>query len=173
MVLKLDLGCGSMKKAPEYTGVDISDKCGADIVHDLSKKPWPFADDSVDEIWSSHFFEHLDGKQRIAFMEEAYRVLKTGSKITIVTPYWTSMRAIQDPTHAWPPVCEASYAYYTKQWRDENGLSHYEINCDFRYHQYSFILDGEVAAGTEEFRQLALKYYTNAVQDLQMILIKG
>jgi len=172
MPLKLDLGCGSQKKSPEYTGVDISDKCGADVVHDLAQKPWPFGDNSVDEIWSSHFFEHLDGKQRIVFMEEVYRILKTGSKITIVTPYWSSMRAIQDPTHAWPPICEASYAYFNKKWREDSQLSHYEINCDFDFSQYTYLLDGEVSAKGDEFKQLALKHYTNAVLDLQMILVK-
>jgi len=171
-LLKLDLGCGAQKKSPEYTGVDISDKCGADIVHDLAKKPWPFTDNSVEEIWSSHFFEHLDGKQRIIFMEEAHRVLKTGSKITIVTPYWSSIRAIADPTHAWPPICEQSYLYFSKKWRQENHVEHYDINCDFDLSECSYILDGEIATGPQESKQFAMKHYTNSVLDLQMILVK-
>lgn len=168
--LKLDLGCGS-NKLEGFTGVDFSADCGADIVHDLTKVPYPFESESVDEIHSAHFFEHLDGTQRIAFMEECWRILKMNARLDIITPYWTSVRASQDPTHKWPPISEMSYMYFNKEWRDLNKLQHYGIKCNFEF-QFRFLLDADVNAMTEEQRQFAYKYYTNGIQDIHVTLYK-
>ncbi len=54
--LKLDLGCGPNPREG-FHGVDSIkfDKVGT--VADLTK-PWPFENDSVDEVHCSHFVEH-------------------------------------------------------------------------------------------------------------------
>ena len=58
-LFKLDLGCGPHKE-DGYVGVDITQVgTKADIQHDLLQFPWPFEDSSVDELFSSHFFEHV------------------------------------------------------------------------------------------------------------------
>jgi hypothetical protein len=168
--VKLDLGCGANKREG-FTGVDVSAECGADIVHDLKVTPWPFETASVDEINCSHFFEHLTGPERITFMDEMHRVMKPGTKATFITPDCDSHRAIQDPTHAWPPVCPESYLYFNKQWRDQNKLSHYKINCDFDF-GYGYSLDPDVAVRTAEFQQFALKHYRNHSADLVVTLTK-
>lgn len=130
--MKLDLGCGRRCKEG-FTGVDISPECGAEIVHDLSEMPWPFEDDSVEEVNCSHFLEHLDGDERMAFMDELYRVLKPGGTATITTPYWTWVGAVQDPTHRWPPIAEQSYYYFNREMRERMGVDHYPIRCNFDY----------------------------------------
>jgi hypothetical protein len=56
-LVRLDLGCGQSPQEG-YTGVDLWAP-DADIKMDLLKFPWPWADDSVDEIFSSHFIEHI------------------------------------------------------------------------------------------------------------------
>lgn len=169
-MVRLDLGCGS-NKLEDHIGVDSSVDCGADVVHDLTKAPYPFADASVDMIHSAHFFEHLTGDERILFMHECWRILKPEGRMDIITPYWTSMRAIQDPTHKWPPLCEMSYCYFSKSWRDANKIEHYGIRCNFDFH-FSYILDGEVVKMEEEQKQFAFKHYTNAVLDLHVTLFK-
>jgi hypothetical protein len=58
--LRLDLGCGSTPKEG-FDGVDISPNAKAKYVHDLNKMPWPFHDNSVDEVFSSHLLEHIPG----------------------------------------------------------------------------------------------------------------
>lgn len=46
---KLNLGCGKDIKK-EYVNLDIRKFPGVDIIHDLNKFPYPFKDDSFDEI---------------------------------------------------------------------------------------------------------------------------
>ena len=49
-------------------------------------KKLPFADDSVDVIYSSHMVEHLEHSQIRSFLKEAYRVLAPNSIIRISIP---------------------------------------------------------------------------------------
>lgn len=89
--MKLNLGCGIYKR-DGYFGIDILDECGADLVHDLNTGI-PFDNDSVDEIYSSHFLEHC---ANVYFMlDEIYRVCKNGSKVYIRVPCY----ALGSPDH--------------------------------------------------------------------------
>ena len=198
--MKLDLGCGQNKREG-FFGVDAVKTSVTDAVWDLRRTPWmigePIAmlvavgdvwvgpinpatgdvnrhkidDDSVDEVFSSHFFEHLSGPERMPFMDEMWRVMKVGAKATIITPFYSSSRAVQDPTHAWPPVCEASYLYFNKKWRDDNKLDHYPVVADFDF-TCGYGIDGEVALRSEDYQRYAVKHYINSVLDLQVVLTK-
>lgn len=168
-LLKLDLGCGESKHEG-FLGVDLH-AAGVDFKVDLTQFPWPWADASVDEVWCSHFFEHIDGPMRVKFMDELYRVLVTGGKATIVTPYWSSPRAIQDPYHKWPPVVEQSYLYFNKGWREANKLTHYLGIADFDF-TYGYLADQETASKSQETQQFYVKHYLQAVNDLQVNLVK-
>jgi predicted SAM-dependent methyltransferase len=59
--LKLDLGCGQNPKEG-FEGVDVR---GGKAKHevDLFKFPWPFENDSVEEIHASHFLEHVPARE--------------------------------------------------------------------------------------------------------------
>lgn len=166
----LDLGCGDGKKEG-FLGIDIAKTVAADYQFDLTKFPWPIADGVVDELHCSHFFEHLTGAQRMSFMDECWRILKTGSKFTVIVPHWSSMRSIQDPTHQWPPVAETSFLYFNKQWRTDNKLSHYPITCDFDF-GYGYQLDPDVTVRNIEFQHFSIKHYNNAIMDLYVTLTK-
>jgi SAM-dependent methyltransferase len=86
--LKLDLGCGSLKKTGTV-GVDIDQFPGVDYVVDLQINPLPFPDHSVEYIHSSHFFEHLDDPGKV--LVEVGRVCKDGAKLEFWTPYaWSN-----------------------------------------------------------------------------------
>lgn len=126
--LNLDLGCGK-NKAQGFTGVDSIKFEGVDLVHDLTK-PWPWGNESVSEVHSSHFLEHLTGSQRIHFFNELYRVMKVGSQARIICPNWSHERAYGDPTHQWPPVSSWTFFYLLKAWRDGNA-PHVGYTCDF------------------------------------------
>jgi hypothetical protein len=58
---RLDLGCGLNPKEG-FEGVDIRGGA-AKHVCDLLKFPWPFADNSIDEIHASHFLEHVPARE--------------------------------------------------------------------------------------------------------------
>jgi ubiquinone/menaquinone biosynthesis C-methylase UbiE len=168
-LLKLDLGAGD-NPSPGFKGVDkYAEK--ADYKFDLFKFPWPFKDGSVDELHSNQFFEHIPQNLRIPFMDECYRVLKVGAKFTVIAPYYTSMRAIQDPTHEWPPISEATFLYFNKKWREDNKLTHYLGKCDFDF-TYGYNISAEWNARNDEAKMFAIKHYNNVVTDIQVVLTK-
>lgn len=168
--MKLDLGCGLRKKAG-FVGVDHSAECNPDVVHDLRIVPWPFDDDSVDEVHCSHFLEHLDGAQRIAFMQELHRVLKPNARATIITPYWSSVGAVQDPTHQWPPIAEQSYLYFNAAARREMGMAHYEIRTNFDL-DFGLAMDPKFKGKPEAEQAFAARHFLNVVQELHATLTK-
>lgn len=170
MALKLDLGCGR-RKCEGFLGVDSSPDCGADVVHDLNVVPWPFADASVDQVNCSHFLEHLDGAERIVFMNELYRVMKPGACALIITPYWSWVGAIQDPTHKWPPIAEQSYLYFNAAQRESMGLQHYGIHCDFDI-EYAGRLMPDVAKRPSHEQVFAKNHNLNSVLELHTTLIR-
>jgi predicted SAM-dependent methyltransferase len=105
-LFKLDLGAGENKREG-FLGVDLY--VPTDLKVDLVKFPWPWKDATVQEVFCSHFLEHVPGPTRIPWFDELWRILVPSGKATIITPYWASMRAIQEPTHQWPPISESSY----------------------------------------------------------------
>jgi len=169
-LLRLDLGCGDNCKEG-FTGVDNAKGCGAKIKHDLTVTPWPFESDSVDEVHSSHFLEHLTGPERILFMDELWRVMKVGAKATFQVPYAWSNRAIQDPTHQWPPICENSFLYFNKGWREQNKLTHYLGKCDFDF-VYGHQVPEDTAVRAQEVRCARIANNINTVADLVVTLTK-
>lgn len=170
--IKLDLACGD-RKTPGFRGVDKYKTKSTDDLVDLLKFPWPWEDNSVDEVVCNHFFEHIPGLDRPKFMNELHRILKVGAKAVIVVPYGQSNRAVQDYTHAWPPVVAESFLYFNKKWRTENKLTHglYAMTCDFDF-GYGFAVDQEVAMKSQEAQAFSVKYYNNAATDLQVTLTK-
>jgi len=87
----LNLGCG-YKKFVGGTNVDGFSACEPDVLWDLNKTPYPWDDDSVDEIYAYHVMEHLPNWWG-AFSECA-RILKPGGKIEIRVPDPSSDTAI-------------------------------------------------------------------------------
>jgi predicted SAM-dependent methyltransferase len=172
------MGCGQNKCSPEHKGVDIWE--GADIVHDLTKFPYPFEDNSAEEIVCNHFVEHLSGEQLMQFMNECYRILKpsnssvhtsaTEGVLKIQSPYYTSMRCWQDPTHK-SALSEASFLYYNKKWREDNKLTHYPINCDFDF-TYGYHLNPPWNTKSDEARTFAIGHYWNVISDISVVLTK-
>jgi len=71
--IMLNLGAGE-QRIDGYIGIDIKD-CGQDMIWDL-REGIPFPDNSVDEVYSCHFLEHLTDDEAIEMMKEIYRVLK-------------------------------------------------------------------------------------------------
>lgn len=163
--LKLDLACGNCKREG-FSGVDIWE--GADIVCDLTQYPWPFENNSVDEVFCSHYIEHV--VDLVSFINELYRVMKVGATAEIYAPYYSSIRAWQDPTHV-RAISENSFPYYNKKWRQWARLDHYPITADFDY-ECTFIFTPEWEHKTEEEISFAIKHYINAVSDIKAVLTK-
>lgn len=167
--VRYDLACGNSKQAG-FIGVDFVKTDSVDIVFDLNKPKWTFAqDNSVDSLHCSHFIEHADSL--INFFNEAYRILKMGGQLSIVAPYYSSVRCWQDPTHK-NAISEVSFIYYNAEWRRMNGLEHYPITADFDF-TYGYAWDPYWAMKSEEAKAFALKYYINVVSDIHCVLTKN
>ena len=117
--VRLDLACGKRKKEG-FIGVDIAAVEGVDMVVNLEEFPWPFEDNSVDEVNCSHFIEHLT--EFSGFFNELYRIMKVGAEAVIACPYYTSVRMVQDYTHK-RSICEQTFLYVNKKWRVDQDLS--------------------------------------------------
>ena len=126
--------------------------------------------ESVKEASVAHKLEFIPGPDRIRFMEELWRVLVVGGKVTVIVCYWTSPRAIQDPMLAWPPLCDHSFLYFNKGWRAAQGLS--EIKCDFDFTMGYTMSDPEIMTKNTETQQFWIKHYVNTAADMQATLTK-
>lgn len=177
--LKLDIGCGKNKREG-FQGVDRITFPGVDYVFDAALAPWPIESDSVDEVHSSHFVEHLTAVERIVFFNELFRVLKTGAKAMVITPHWSNARAYGDPTHQWPAVTEWMYLYLNKAWREGNAphtdKAHWPqgYECDFDYLcGSSWNPEHEDIKGKNEaMMRFVTRNFRDAVQDLHSTLTK-
>ena len=92
----LDIGCGSAK-FPDAVGLDISPDTDADVVHDLDVFPYPFADDSFDQVLMQDVLEHV--REPIKVIDELHRICRPGARIHLRTPHFSSVLAYSDPTH--------------------------------------------------------------------------
>jgi predicted SAM-dependent methyltransferase len=92
----LNLGCG-LKHLPEAVNLDITPDTNPDVVHDLNKLPWPFADNRFREVQAFDVIEHLD--DFLATMEEIHRVCLDGAVVRIAVPHFSCANAFTDPTH--------------------------------------------------------------------------
>ncbi len=82
--LRLDLGCG-VAKAEGTIGVDKVAGPGVDHVVDFETDRLPFADGSVEYVFSSHCLEHLQAP--LLLFTEISRVCQSGARLEFWTPY--------------------------------------------------------------------------------------
>lgn len=175
-IIRLDIGCGKNKQVG-FTGVDQFPMDGVDIVCDVRYGPLPYKDGTVDEVHCSHFIEHLTALERVRFMNELYRVLRVGGKVTLVAPHWCSNRAYGDMTHCWPPVSEMWFYYLSKTWRHDQ-VPHTDkqwnkdgYDCDFEC-TWGYSLHPAILARNQEFQQDAIQFKKEAAQDIIATLVK-
>jgi hypothetical protein len=175
--LYLDIGCGKTPRIDKdaagnvvkaFEGVDAIDFGQKHVIDVRQGLPW--ADCSVAEVSSSHFLEHLDGPERVSFMNEIYRVMEWGAKAVFATPHWSNDCAYGDPTHKWPPLSNWSVMYWQKAWRDVNA-PHCGYTCDFDW-GLGFSEDQAIAAFNQERRQFMANHSRNSMRDIWFHLVK-
>lgn len=175
-VVRLHLGCGRNIKEG-YVNVDILELDPRAVVLDLLEFPWPWADETVDEIVMEHTFEHFDAAQRVDVINEMYRVMKPNAKAVITCPFWGSSRAYGDPTHLWPPICEWTWIYFDENWRIKEAphvdrkIGGWGFDCNFEagfgYRPSKFI-----ANRSPEFQKQAYVHFREAADDIIATLTK-
>ena len=96
--LVLDVGCGR-NKFPGAIGIDHNPNTAADVLCDLDRTPYPFADNCFDQIRAVHVIEHVEDV--LATMKEFHRLARPAGTILVVTPHYTDFSSFCDPTHRW------------------------------------------------------------------------
>lgn len=94
--MKLNLGAGLDIKASwvNHDGLKLP---GIDVVHDLNKTPWPWADNTFSEVFASHVLEHVS--DLVACMKELKRICKPGAIIRTQSPHFSCGVSWRDPDH--------------------------------------------------------------------------
>lgn len=170
--LRLDLGCGKMVPGEGWTGVDIVDwGKHVKVIADL-KKPWPWANDSVSEVFSRNLVNYLEPKDRIHFVNELHRVMISGTKALIVVPHWCSNRAYGDLTMAWPPVAEEWFPRLNKALREQHFYWEKGYHCDFDVTS-GYGMHPQIRVRSVEYQQNALTFYKESAEETLVTLVKN
>jgi SAM-dependent methyltransferase len=163
--LKLNLGCG-FDKRDGYVNLDGFQKCNPDILWDIETFPWPFEDNSFDEILIKHVLEHV-GQVFSVFqgvMQEIYRVSAPDAKILIQVPNYKHVTFWADPTHV-RAFDQLTFQMMSKTQNDqwiEQGANYtmlaYLMNVDFLLVSTHYVAD--------LFAQQLVKGYPDPAQKL-------
>ena len=126
---ELLIGCGNDRRKKirhgdierdwtNLTTLDFDPECKPDVLHDLDVLPYPFDDNTFDEIHAYEVLEHC-GKQgdwRFFFAQfsELHRILKPGGLLVASVPMWDSPWAWGDPGHT-RVITQGSLAFLSQK----------------------------------------------------------
>ncbi len=131
---KLEVGCGDHKRKG-YIGMDIVLLAGVDVIHDMNKIPWPFAQNEFDEIVFDDVLEHSNNF--LGIIEEIYRVGKNSCIIKISVPHYSSDNMYTDPTHT-TFFSSRSFNYFDKSLGFKHNFYLQNVNFKIKKVHLSF-----------------------------------
>ena len=100
-MLRLNLGCGN-KRRPGFLGVDIGDFDAVDVRQDVLSYLRSLGDQTVQEVYSRHFLEHLEPAALQELLAHVDRVLVPGGRAHFIVPHFSNPYFYSDPTHRQP-----------------------------------------------------------------------
>lgn len=98
----LNLGCGNriLDNVDAINHDRVKHRPEINSVWDLNVTPWPWKDNSADEIQLISVVEHLK-LDLVETLDECWRILKPGGTLVLKYPLWSTPTAHDDPTHRW------------------------------------------------------------------------
>jgi len=91
---KLNFGCGKDIRK-DYINMDIVKIDGVDVIHNFNKFPYPFKDNTFEEVYCKHVLESV--KELVNVMEELHRICKNGAIIKVYDIYYNCSGVHNDP----------------------------------------------------------------------------
>jgi predicted SAM-dependent methyltransferase len=145
---KLHLGCG-FNVLPGWLNTDL-ESSDTVVYLDLTKK-FPLENDTFDYVFTEHAIEHIPYEHGLGMLREAFRVLRPGGKIRVVTPDFAFLKALYSPQKT--PLQEAYIAWANAQWLNGSAPAYAEMhvtNNFFRNWGHQFIYDQPSLTGALE-----------------------
>lgn len=181
--MRLNLGCG-LKKIEGWVNVDRSPACEPDAVVNLEEFPWPFADDSAEEVVLRHVLEHLGATPDIylGIFRELYRVCAPDARIRITVPHPRHDDFLSDPTHVRPVTPQGLELFdraKNREWAAKgmpNSPLGLYLDVDFAIESVNMRPDqpwrGDLDAGRIRPQDLALamRRFNNVIKETEIVL---
>ncbi|MFN0187552.1 MAG: class I SAM-dependent methyltransferase [Bacteroidia bacterium] len=132
----IELGCGTSRRIKDAISIDIIDVDSVDIVTNVDQGLSFLPDNSVDEIYSFHFMEHLSDIS--LFMNELFRVLKPGGKKIGTVPHFSNPYYYSDYTHRsfWGLY---SFSYFSKERYFKRGVPNFYQDINFKINKIEIV----------------------------------
>ena len=141
--MKLNMGCGFNKRAG-FLNVDLAPECQPDLVCDLESLPWPWENDSVDEVVFHHSLEHIGQSPRVflGMIKELYRVCRDNARVRINVPHPRHDDFINDPTHV-RIITPSTLSLFDRRVNDEIKALKGANTCLAHYLDVDFFLESQ------------------------------
>lgn len=153
----LEFGCGNRKRDPDSIGIDALDYECVDIVGDVFEVLGFIPNGTVDDVYSSHFVEHVSDVPRL--LNELARVLKPGGRLAITVPHFSNPYFYSDISH------KASFGLYS--------MSYFSVDRQLtrKVPSYQRDLLYELHSVRLEFKSSPPFYVRHAVKKLLGLLV--
>lgn len=108
--MKIEFGCGETPAYPGYKTCDVRDLPGIDYVCNAWEIDSKIDPNTVEHIYSRHFFEHLTFQQGRIFLDACFKILKKDGCYEMVLP---------------------NFLWHVRQWLTEDNAMGFNIEDPF------------------------------------------
>ena len=116
-MIKLDVGCGT-KKEDGFIGLDNRPIFGVDIVHDITKIPWPLEDNTCHIVLLRRILEYIPPPTLLPVFDELWRIVISGGQLLIASAYAGSYNALNDPLCYRPGFTPTAFQMFDPSFRE-------------------------------------------------------
>jgi predicted SAM-dependent methyltransferase len=109
--MNIEFGAGETPAYPDYKKCDVRDVDGIDYVCNAWDIDQHVEPDTVEHIFSRHFFEHLTFAQGKVFVDACHKILKDGGCYEMVLP---------------------NFRWHVRQWLTEDNVMGFNIDNPFQ-----------------------------------------
>jgi ubiquinone/menaquinone biosynthesis C-methylase UbiE len=177
--MKLNIGAGDTRHNG-FLNCDYDEHSNPDYVFDLEKDPFPFEDNSIEEVIAHHVLEHM-GEGYFHCLKELYRVCKHGAMIDIRVPHHRHDHFINDPTHR-RAITPGGLWLFSKKYNDtakEQGAAasrlayYYNVNFEvldvinIPSKEYIKVFEGKTVQEVEQY----MHEHNNIIEEVNIKLI--